>query len=198
MGRRGNYRSVPAPSVPSEALLVPDDSELWGQIRRGDEAAFRDLVDRQGRYLYGVAHALTGNPTDAEDLVQETFVGAIRSRFRGQASLRTWLVRILVNRAGMLRRSKRRHRQVAIDPPVMGSRHELAVRPSTSATEARLDLTTMLAGLSPEHRAVIVLRELEGLSYEQMAAVLQVPRGTVESRLHRAREELRKRYREYF
>ncbi len=63
--------------------------------------------------------------------------------------------------------------------------------------EARLDLATMLASLSAEHRAVIVLRELQGLSYEEMARALGVPRGTVESRLHRAREELRQRYKGY-
>jgi RNA polymerase sigma-70 factor (ECF subfamily) len=67
----------------------------------------------------------------------------------------------------------------------------------TGGAEAKLDLTTMLATLSVEHRAVIVLRELEGMSYEEMAAALGVPRGTVESRLHRAREELRRKFKGY-
>ena len=66
-----------------------------------------------------------------------------------------------------------------------------------SGTEAKLDLTTMLQKLSPEHRAVIVLRELERLSYDEMAEALGIPRGTVESRLHRAREELRRKFKGY-
>jgi RNA polymerase sigma-70 factor (ECF subfamily) len=68
---------------------------------------------------------------------------------------------------------------------------------ASGGTDAKLDLSVMLARLSPEHREVIVLRELEGMTYEQIAAALGVPRGTVESRLHRAREELRKRFKGY-
>ena len=84
-----------------------DDAEL---LRRGrdDPAAFRALVDAHAQYLYGVAHALTRNNADAEDLVQETLLGAIRGTFREESSVRTWLVRILVNRAGMLRRTRKR------------------------------------------------------------------------------------------
>jgi RNA polymerase sigma-70 factor (ECF subfamily) len=176
---------------------VPDDTELLEQIRRGDQAAFRALLERHARYLFGVAHSLTaGNATDAEDLVQETLLGALSGHFRGESSVRTWLVRILVNRAAMLRRSRSRR------PETPNERLNQAASPAsagtTGAVEARLDLTTMLAALTPEHRQVIVLRELEGLSYEQIAAALHVPRGTVESRLHRAREELRKRFKGYW
>jgi len=178
---------------------VPDDIELVRRISRGDEASFRALVDRESRYLYGIAHALTGNATDAEDVVQETFAAVLTSRYRGESSVRTWLVGILVRRAGMVHRLRHRqrwHRSLqaeAADGPTV----ELTTPPGTAGTEARLDLATMLQSLSPEHRAVIVLRELEGLTYEEMAAVLGVPQGTVESRLHRAREELRKRFRGY-
>lgn len=154
------------------------------------------MVDRHGSYLYGVAHALTGNAADAEDMVQETLLGALRGTFRGESSLRTWLVRILSNQAGMMRRSRSRrggtHAELsdgqAVSPPSPSG---------PGGTDARVDLATMLAELSPEHRRIIVLRELEQMSYEQMAAALGVPRGTVESRLHRAREELRKRFKGY-
>ena len=158
---------------------------------QGDEAAFRALVDGQARYLFGVAHALTGNAADAEDLVQETFLGALKGRFRGQSSVRTWLVGILVRQAGMLWRSRRRRREEPLTAPDGGAALQLA---HSAEPDARLDLSTMLQELSAEHRAVIVLRELQGLSYEEMAAALGVPRGTVESRLHRAREELRRRF----
>ena len=178
---------------------MPDDSELLDQIRRGDpaaaQAAFRALLGRHARYLYGVAHSLTaGNASDAEDLVQETLIGALTGHFRGESSVRTWLVRILVNRAAMLRRSRWRRPEV---PEERSDRPASPASAGTSPVDAKLDLTTMLAALTPEHRQVIVLRELEGLSYEQIAAALHVPRGTVESRLYRAREELRKRFKGY-
>jgi RNA polymerase sigma-70 factor, ECF subfamily len=192
----GNHIDNAAPSVPREALPVSEDMELARRVSRGDEAALRMLIEREGRYLFGVAHALTSNPADAEDLVQETFAAAIGSRFRGESTVRTWLVQILVRRAGMLRRRRRNHQsldaQTAGDPGT-----ELTEREPTAGTEARLDLSSMLASLSPEHREVIVLRELQGLTYEEMAKTLAVPRGTVESRLHRAREELRRRFKGY-
>lgn len=161
-----------------------------------DQARFAELAMEHMSSLYSAALRMTRNPADAEDLVQETFEGLLKSRFRGEATLRTWLVRILVNRAGMLRRSRRRKRETAPawDGEQTASCPEVAV---AFNPDARLDLTTMLESLSPEHRAVIVLRELQGMSYEEMAAALGVPRGTVESRLHRAREELRKRYKGY-
>jgi RNA polymerase sigma-70 factor (ECF subfamily) len=177
---------------------LPDETELVRQIGRGDAAAFRTLVDREARYLYGVAHGLTGNPADAEDLVQETFAAVLSGRFRGESSLRTWLVSILVKKAGMLRRSRsRRDRHESLSAMNPAGRLRLAGAPAAEQAQARLDLTTMLAALSPDHRAVIVLRELQGMTYDEMASVLQVPQGTVESRLHRAREELRKRFADY-
>jgi RNA polymerase sigma-70 factor (ECF subfamily) len=171
---------------------VPDDSELLEQIRRGDQAAYRALLDRHARYLFGIAHSLTrGRASDAEDLVQETFMGALTGHFRGESSVRTWLVKILVNRAAMLRRTRSRHPESAL-PASVGSSSG-----GESGVEAKLDLTTMLDALSEDHREVIVLRELQGLSYEEMSKALNVPRGTVESRLHRAREELRKKFKGY-
>jgi RNA polymerase sigma-70 factor (ECF subfamily) len=176
---------------------VPDqsDSDLLAQIGRGDQAAFRTLLDRHARYLFGVAHAMTGNDADAEDIVQETLLGALGSsaRFRGESNVRTWLVRILVNKVRMWRRSGRKH-ETNVSYDATPGELAAASGPVENATNAKLDLTQMLAQLSAEHRKVIILRELQGMSYEEMAQALEVPRGTVESRLHRAREELRKRF----
>jgi RNA polymerase sigma-70 factor (ECF subfamily) len=178
---------------------VPDDTELLEQIGRGDQAAFRTLLDRHARYLFGVAHAMSGSSADAEDIVQETLIGALNSsgKFRGESSVRTWLVRILINRVRMWRRSGKRHGgdvQLSDAHLNMGEPGSAGGPSMTSAVDAKLDLTQMLAQLSPEHRQVIILRELQGMSYEEMAKTLDVPRGTIESRLHRAREELRKRF----
>ena len=169
-----------------------NDRELLYAVEAGDASAFEALVERHGRYLHGIAFAMSGNAADAEDLVQETFVAALNARFRGESSVRTWLVKVLVRRAGMLRRwrwTRRRH------VPLEDAKSEATAE--AGGAVARLDLTTMLQSLSEDHRAVIVLRELEQLSYGEIAATLGVPRGTVESRLHRAREELRKKFKGY-
>jgi RNA polymerase sigma-70 factor, ECF subfamily len=147
-------------------------------------------------------------------LVQETLIAALSSTFRGESAVRTWLVGILVRRAGMLHRTRKRHAKAMT---LLGNQQQVergihagtssggaatgmrmaATEGSAGGTDAKLDLSVMLDRLSPEHRQVIVLRELEGMTYEQIAATLDVPRGTVESRLHRAREELRKRFKGY-
>jgi RNA polymerase sigma-70 factor (ECF subfamily) len=173
---------------------VADDPELLEQIGHGDHAAFKMLLDRHARYLFGIAHSLTNNASDAEDLIQETFAAVLNAKFRGESSVRTWLVRILVNRAALLRRSRHRgssHLKIASEQMPVEQRSE------SSGVDAKLDLSAMLEQLSEEHRQVIILRELQGMSYEEMAQALDVPRGTIESRLHRAREELRKRFKGY-
>lgn len=192
--------NMTSPSASGETRKLPSDAELLEQTAKGSEAAFKELVNRHGRYLFGIAHSLSGNATDAEDLVQETLIGALSSRFRGESAVRTWLVGILVRRAGMLHRTRKRQSR-----PLSIAREEShpenssfgSVPEASSETDAKMDLSVMLARLSAEHREVIVLRELEGMTYEQIAAALNVPRGTVESRLHRAREELRKRFKGY-
>lgn len=171
----------------------PGDAEILRRVYGGDQSAFRTLVDRHGRYLTGVALSLCGNLADAEDLVQETFVAALTSRFRGESAARTWLVQILVRQAALLRRKRSRERG---SKPV-GGESEQATRSSVSGSDAKLDLAKMLEGLTPDQRDVIVLRELEGLSYEEMAAALLVPRGTIESRLHRARAALKDLFKGY-
>src|SRR5262249_10880063 len=148
--------------------LVPDDAELLEQIRRGDQAAYRALLNRHARYLFGIAHSLSGQSAGARELLQEALMGALTrgERFPGDSSVRTWLVKILVNRAAMLRRTRSRHPESKLDP---ASPALPASAGSSSGVEAKLDLSTMLEALSPEHQQVIILRELEGLSYEEMA-----------------------------
>jgi RNA polymerase sigma-70 factor (ECF subfamily) len=168
-------------------MTLPSDADLLKQIQVGDEAAFRTLVDRHGRYLFGIAHSLLGNAADAEDVVQETLMAALNANFRGESSVKTWLVAILVNQSKMLRRKKRP--QALIE--------DVPKESAAASSDAKMDLSMMLRELSPEHRQIIVLRELERMSYQEIAAALGVPQGTVESRLHRAREELRKRFAGY-
>jgi RNA polymerase sigma-70 factor (ECF subfamily) len=141
---------------------------------------------------------------DAEDLVQETFLAASRglATFEHRSSVQTWLRRILLNHVSKLYRSRklRRHlslddaNSAAVDP---GNQPGLQTGSPAGAVEGKLDVEAMLDTLSPEHREVIVLREIEGLAYEEIAALLKVPRGTVESRLHRARQQLKDKFAGY-
>jgi RNA polymerase sigma-70 factor, ECF subfamily len=177
------------------------EAELIAQVQRGNDSAFDALVERHERALYGMAYYLTGQHSDAEDIVQETFLAAferIRS-FEGRSSLKTWLARILMNRAARHHRS-RRVRQAA--QPVRLSDASRAVlqgaaRDQIHNDDIRMDVLAVLQTLKPEHREILVLRELEGMNYQEIASVLELPDGTVESRLFRARQELKDRLKAY-
>ena len=182
------------------------DLELVRAAADGDTAAFHTLVDRHARGLFRLAMSLSPTRSDAEDICQETLVGAFRGlkRFAGRASVKTWLMRILMRRAAK-HWHKHRHVRKTLSLHVGGDdsrtseRQEgLPTTPSASVSvDQRIDLHAVIRTLVPEHRQVILLRETQGLSYEEIAQTLQIPRGTVESRLHRARLELRERMKDY-
>jgi len=168
--------------------------ELVRRVRRGDDAAFGRIVDAYGPQLYLIASAMLGNRQDAEDTVQDTFIAAFRGlrRFQGRSTVKTWLTRILINNALNLRRRLRVRRTLPLD--------DVCDRPGAGPTNAwaqadrldvRLDFLAVLSRLSEDQRTVVLLREVQGLSYDEIAATLDVPRGTVESRLFRARRKLR-------
>jgi RNA polymerase sigma-70 factor (ECF subfamily) len=181
--------------------LQPTDAELVRRIRAGDQGAFRELVNRHSDSLYGLACTLVGSSADADDLLQETFLGAFRrlGAFEGRSQVKTWLVRILLNHVSKLRRSKRVRRAASLEEQMHSDQADgrLQSRSPAAAVESRIDVSAMLQVLSPEHREILALRELQQMSYDEIAEVLRIPRGTVESRLHRARQELKKRYAGY-
>jgi RNA polymerase sigma-70 factor (ECF subfamily) len=181
-----------------ELPLDGSDEDLLRRIRGGESAAFGLLVNRYGDNLYRLAVSLVGSTADAEDVVQETFMGAMGrlSAFEGRSSLKTWLTRICVNQASKLRRSRHVRRAATIESSGEDAMRDDALETpeATSRVATRIDVMEMLQELSREHRRVLVLRELQGLSYDEIASVLNVPRGTVESRLHRARQELKRLY----
>jgi len=160
------------------------------RLRRHEQAAFHELVDRFSQQLFRVAYSMVGNAADAEDVVQETFTAAFSGigRFRGESSLKTWLMQILARQSARVHRSRGRRMTIGIE------KVDQPVHDPAQANQSRMDVTEMLQKLSPEHREVIVLRELQGMGYEEMAQALKIPRGTVESRLHRAREELKRAF----
>ncbi|HEV8291222.1 MAG TPA: sigma-70 family RNA polymerase sigma factor [Tepidisphaeraceae bacterium] len=168
--------------------------EFLRRLRKHEQAAFHELVDQFSQPLFRVAYSMVGNAADAEDVVQETFTAAFAGigRFRGQSTLRTWLMQILVRQSARVQRSRGRRMTIGIEDS------DQPVHDPAEAADSKLDVIEMLQKLSPEHREVIVLRELQAMSYEEMAQTLKIPRGTVESRLHRARQELREKFGDRF
>ena len=183
-------------------LLRATDVDLVRRARLGDEAASHELIDRYAWKLYALAFSLVGNAADAEDVLQETFSGAIQGlkSFQERSAVKTWLVRILVRQAARCLRSRTAHRTVSLDALSIASLAALSDGAGASETERidiRMDVLAMLDALSADHREAIVLREFEGMSYQEIADVLHVPRGTVESRLFRARKALAERLEVY-
>jgi RNA polymerase sigma-70 factor (ECF subfamily) len=179
---------------------LPDD-ELIRAARGGDEEAFRDLVERYRGRAFGVALGVVGDPDDALDVVQESFVKAYYSLkdFRFGSNFYTWFYRLLVNQAIDRWRKSSRNREVPLEGKSLteeDSPPETGVYPRTPEELVQnrqlADALTRAIGALPEyHRAVIVLREIDGLSYEEIAAVLGCSVGTVMSRLHYARARLK-------
>ena len=193
-----------------DETIVPDasDLELVRSAGGGDDDAFHALIDRHAPTLFRVAQSLTHNRQDAEDLMQETFVGAYRGlkNFAGRSSVKTWLVQILTRQAAKAWQRSRHHRNArSLDVAGGGGNGDetsfnaveldraMSSPSQTSSVDRRLDVMEMLRTISAPHREVLVLREIRGLSYEEIAQVLDVPRGTVESRLSRARAEFREK-----
>jgi RNA polymerase sigma-70 factor (ECF subfamily) len=182
-----------------DEIGLPDDrdadAELLRRTASGSGQAFHQLVDRHADRLYRVAFSLVGNAADAEDVMQEALAGAFRGakKFEGRSSVKSWLTRIVVTQAAKFWRSRYGKRDISLEPEV----NEPMASGGSLAVDAKLDLNAALMQLSTEHREVLVLREIDGMAYEQMADVLGVPRGTIESRLFRARAELKKKLKGY-
>ena len=176
--------------------------ELVQRARQGDEASFAALVEQNQGRIYNLALRMTGSPEDAADLCQEAFLNAWRGlgKFQGESSFATWLYRLTTNVCiDFLRREKRRHElsmTVSLDDEAEDRQAQLPDERFSPHLEAerqerRDALRAGLAALSEEHRRVLILRELEGLSYGEIAALLGLEEGTVKSRIARARLALR-------
>jgi RNA polymerase sigma-70 factor (ECF subfamily) len=191
-----------------QLTTTTETDDLVRRLRGGDAEAFRALVRQYSGDLYGLAYSLMGNAADAEDVVQQALVGAVRGigSFEGRSSLKTWLFTILSNQAGKARRSRALRQATPLgaagEAADAGARGAARTTPAdtrspTGSADVRMDVAAMLDALAPDHRQVIVLREIEQLSYEEIAETLGIPRGTVESRLFRARRFLRERFPAY-
>ena len=178
--RRASVRSTPLPD------LQPDDLRA---LQRGDVRALETVFHHFGDRVHRTCRWLLGQPADADDAAQEVFLRVLDKAhtFGGGAQFSTWLYRLTVNHCLNMRRRPRLVTGVDVEAHPCRSRspNELA-----ADAEARTQLDALLARLSPDARAVLVLREIEELDYAAIAAVLGIPIGTVMSRLSRARERL--------
>ena len=189
---------------PAAARDDPDRTAVERAIA-GDEGAFEELVRRHQRTVYNLAFRHLGSRDDALDAAQDAFLRCYRAlpRFRGEAAFRTWLVGIAINvcrsrLAGADRRQRRLTQDLTQPDAATGARvplqlADLAPDPESVARggEIRGALPRALAALSPEHREVLLLREMSGLEYEEVAVALGCALGTVKSRIARARAALR-------
>lgn len=187
------------------ASVRQDDLELIEGLRSGVESAYERLIAQYQQPIYNLVYRLLNDPADACDVVQEVFVKIFRNinSFRSQSSLKTWIYRIALNEAHNRRRWFCRHKKQEVDfdrdepgvglslqdtlPDAGSSPFELAL-----SSEAQAFIEEALKALNPTFREVVVLRDVEELSYEEIADVLGINIGTVKSRILRGREALRK------
>ena len=188
-------------------LRCSADDEFIERLKRREAAAFEDLVAQRSGEIYGLLFRLTENGEEARDLTQETFLRAFQNidRFRGEADVRTWIYRIAINQARNRSRWWRRRRRdatVSLDATfgesgqsISGKLAEPSQNPEqqTLARERELALRGSLQRLALAYRETVILRDIEGFTYEEIAATLGINVGTVKSRLARGRQELRKK-----
>jgi RNA polymerase sigma-70 factor, ECF subfamily len=184
--------------------ISEEDARILRGLRAGVESAYEELMDRYEHPIYSMVYRLLGNQNDASDVVQEVFLKVFRGvgAFRQQSSLRTWVYRIAVNEAYNHRRWFARHcrREVSLEKDYPEQEHvvEMAQDPGPSPYDQALDSETRvlieraLTRINPQFRAAVVLRDIQNLSYEEIAEILQISLGTVKSRIVRGREALRR------
>jgi len=173
---------------------LPDDASLLARLRAGDGRAFEALVTAYQHRVFGVALRMLGSRAEAEEIAQETFLRAHRAlgEFRGEARLGTWLYaiasRLCLNRLGSGPRRHERSDDLALAQATAEGGDAAG---ALERGELEAALREAVAALPEDRRIVVVLRDLEGLSYDEVAEVLGVPLNTVRTRLHRARLDLK-------
>jgi RNA polymerase sigma-70 factor (ECF subfamily) len=196
--------SLQIDAVAPDVAMREEDAALLAGLRAGEEAAYEVLILRYEQPVYSLVSRLVEHAADAPDVVQEVFLKIFRNMagFRGESTLKTWIYRIAVNEARNHHRWFGRHckQEVGLEP-VNESNHGLRdclADPGPGPYEMTLDHETQslveeaLTDVNSNYRAALILREIEGLSYDEIAGILEISLGTVKSRILRGREALRK------
>lgn len=172
---------------------MDSDEKLLTRFLSGEEEAFEALVVRYEAPLRKLAYGLVRDWGLAEDVAQDAFIRAYRkaTTFRGGASVKAWLYRIAINRAYDELRRIRRKKEVPLENAVLPERERESTEAIAEASELQRKIAHALAQLRPEYRTPLVLREIEGMTYREIAESLDWPLGTVQIRIHRGRLELR-------
>lgn len=214
MSSRARIHITHPSSALGVGLLEHADRKLVSRVQKGDGEAFRALVEKYHSKAYSIALGMVHNAEDAMDITQEAFIKVHKyiDNFKGSSSFYTWLYRIVINLCIDFLRREGKYSTVGYDDALThapGAAEqepgELVVHLEQAATpsqelgrkEVGEQILKAIESLSPNHRAVIVMREVEGLSYREMAKVLGCSQGTIMSRLHHARCKLRKILRDY-
>ena len=184
--------------------LSEEDARILRGLRAGIEGAYEELINKYEQPIYGLVYRLVGNEPDARDVVQEVFLKVFRgvNSFRERCSLRTWIYRIAVNEAHNHRRWWMRHCRHEISIEKDWTERDVSIEcapdPGRSPydqvvdSEMRVLVERALTRINPIFQAAVVLRDIQNLSYEEIAEILQVSLGTVKSRILRGREALRR------
>lgn len=197
------------------AVSEIDDRTLLDKAVAGDAGALEALMGRHAGRVYRLAYGITRNPADAEEVVQDVFLTVVRKggSFEGQATLATWMYRVTMNAALNRRRGKRRELEVSLEEHLptytenghrAGDRSDLLVDWSSTpeewvlSGESRRVLENAIDSLPDHYRAVLVLRDVEELSNEEVASIVGDSLASVKSRLHRARMALREQLTRHF
>jgi RNA polymerase sigma-70 factor (ECF subfamily) len=173
-------------------MTEEEDRELVERFARGESGAFDTIVRRYEQRVYAIALRMTGNTEDARDTMQDVFISAMRAlrSFRGDAQLSTWIHRVAVNASLDVLRKRARHSARPLEEVSERPSDDIAPDDAAARAARASEVQRALLEVSDEHRAVLVLHDLQDLDYAETAAALDIPVGTVKSRLHRARFEM--------
>jgi RNA polymerase sigma-70 factor (ECF subfamily) len=207
-GKPGSQNVPPqrtdAPAAPAAAAPAPEpveESELVRRARTGDLAAYDDLVRRYQERIYATVYHMTSNHEDANDLAQEAFIKAYQAlkSFKGGSSFYTWVYRIAVNKTINFLKQRKNRSQMSLndldfqaehDPDLVALISEKTPRREASLSELQEKLNEAMQKLSEPHRLVVTLHDVQGLSHEEIAKIMDCNIGTVRSRLFYARQQL--------